>query len=149
MKLLFLILLPFIELFLFIEVGAEIGALTTILLILLTGLAGWTVLKFRGPMALLADYRKMRHSSNPAHEMADSFIMMAGGLLLFVPGFLTDAAGVLCLFPPVRRHILLRLLPRVIWSATYKRTGGVNEPPGGERRKADDADVIEGEYRRR
>ena len=118
---------PLVEIALFVVIGGKIGLWATLAWVLLTGVLG--VLALRLTMARTAlDLRAMR---DPARMAAGGAMGMLGGLLLILPGFLTDALGLLLLLPPVQA-----LAARVISSRIR-----VVRP-----RTSRDAGVIDGEY---
>jgi UPF0716 protein FxsA len=104
---------PLLELYLLIKVGTLIGALPTVMLVVGTALLGMWQLRRQG----LQNYRRMQQcmlrGEVPALEMMESVVMLVGGMLLLVPGLISDAIGLLCLFPPARRAIVGRWLRRV------------------------------------
>lgn len=104
---------PLLELYLLIKVGTLIGALPTVMLVIGTALLGLALLRRQG----LQNYRRMQQCTArgevPALEMMEGVVMLVGGMLLLVPGLISDAVGLLCLFPPVRRTIVRRWLRRV------------------------------------
>ena len=96
------ILLPLVELYLILEVGAVFGALHTVLLIVLTAVAGIVVAKLEGLRVLHRMRQQIMHGQMPAEELLDSVLICVAGILLFAPGFVTDAFGVWLLVPPTR-----------------------------------------------
>ena len=106
--------LPLIEIYFMIEVGSEIGALSTIGLTLLTAVIGTWLVRLQG-FGVLARVRElMERGEVPALELMDGALILIAGLFLLLPGFLTDALGFLLLIPPVRRwliHHYVRIVP--------------------------------------
>ena len=107
------ILVPLAELAVIIAVGKTIGVLPTLALLLLCSLAGAWLSKREG----LAAWRRFQAAAQagrvPTVEVADGAMVLLAGALLLTPGFLTDAAGVLLLLPPVRAG-LRRMVPRLV-----------------------------------
>lgn len=103
------VLLPVIEIALFILAGAEFGFWPTLGLVGLTTLTGVLVLRRQGSVTLRHLQEAQRGLSDPTTPMAHGALLYLAGLLLILPGFLTDAFGLLLLLPPVRRLILTRL----------------------------------------
>ena len=102
--------LPLLEIYLFIIIGGEIGALSVIALILITALTGVFMLKYQG-FATMRRFRKtIAMGESPKIALAESFLRLIGGLLLLAPGFFTDAVGLLCLFPLTRRFFIIKYL---------------------------------------
>lgn len=104
------ILLPVVELWLLLAVGDELGAWATLGLILLTTILGVNVLRYQG-VSTLTRVRKRLDSGEPAgQELIGGFLLALGGLLLLLPGFLTDGIGLLLVLPPTRRLLAAWLL---------------------------------------
>jgi UPF0716 protein FxsA len=88
--LLFLILIPAIEIYLFIKIGSQIGAITTILLIFATAIIGVYYAKFEGLNTLKSGFAQLSKNKTPAYEMISGAAIALAALLLIVPGFATD-----------------------------------------------------------
>ncbi len=141
--LIFLILLiglPLIELYVLIEIGARIGALTTILLAIFTAVLGATLMRMQGLQTLMRVRAAMERGEPPALQMLDGMLLLIGGGVLLFPGFITDAFGFLLLIPPVRQLLIRRWLRHMQVHAMHPRPGG---PPGRDARGR----TLEGEYR--
>jgi UPF0716 protein FxsA len=117
--------LPLIEIALFIVIGQAIGLLPTLLGIVLTGIVGCLVLRWQGIAALREMQVRMQRGEMPARAMGDTMLIGLGGLLLLLPGYFTDLAGLLLLLPWTR-ELIYRLLARnltvVDVTTTYRRT---------------------------
>ena len=110
-KLLILFLIvPVTELYILIEVGKRIGSLTTISIIIFTGILGAYLVKNQGFMIL----RKIQHDLNdgimPGDSLIQGAIILAGGILLLTPGFVTDILGFIFLTPASRNIVKKYLL---------------------------------------
>jgi UPF0716 protein FxsA len=102
---LLVIALPLMEIAAFVLVGQAIGVGATLLLVLAAAVAGALLVKSRG-LALLARFRDMaRRGEWPGAEPFDDFLLILAGLLLILPGFVSDAVAVALLFGPLRRAI--------------------------------------------
>ncbi|MFS8183640.1 FxsA family protein [Pseudovibrio denitrificans] len=99
------ILLPTIEIYLFIEVGSVIGAIPTILLTVASAAAGTYMLRQQGLSLLMRMRAEMDAGRVPSHEMMHGAMIVFAGLMLLIPGFFTDAIGLLLFIPPVREVI--------------------------------------------
>ena len=97
-------LIPVIELYLLIKVGSIIGALNTILLVILTGAAGAYLAQLQGMQTMFRVRERMQRGEMPAAELLDAFIIFAAGVVLLTPGLLTDICGLLLLFPTTRAY---------------------------------------------
>ena len=101
-----IILVPIIEIYLFIKIGAKIGAFNTILLIFLTALTGIIYARYEGLNTLKSGFSQMVKNEIPAYEMISGAAIAFGALLLIIPGFATDTLGFLIIFPLTRKLIL-------------------------------------------
>lgn len=98
-------IVPAVELILIIKVGAQIGAINTLVLLILIGATGAYMARLQGFQVLNNIQRNLEKGVLPTEDMLDGFIILCGGILLLTPGFLTDVIGLLFLFP-VTRSIL-------------------------------------------
>ena len=104
--LLLIILVPAIEIYLFIEIGGKIGAFYTISLIFLTAFVGIYYAKYEGFNTLQSGMSQMMRNELPLYEIVSGAALAFGALLLIIPGFATDFIGFLMIFPPTRKVIL-------------------------------------------
>jgi UPF0716 protein FxsA len=109
--LLTVLLLPLIEIALFVAVGQAIGLLPTLLGVILTGVIGALVLRWQGTAALRELQARLQRGEMPARAMGDTMLIGLGGLLLLLPGYFTDLVGLLLLLPWTR-ELIYRLLAR-------------------------------------
>lgn len=110
--LLFFIALPVIELWVLIAVGREIGALATIGLVFLMAALGLALLRLQGLRTLFRGRARLARGELPANEMIEGMLLAFCGVLLIIPGFVTDAIALICLMPGVRHLLLAGLLRR-------------------------------------
>ena len=103
--LLLIIIIPTIEIFLFIKIGSQIGAITTILLIFITAVVGVYYAKYEGLNTLKAGFAQLSKNEAPAYEMISGAAIAFAALLLIIPGFATDILGFLLIFPITRKFI--------------------------------------------
>jgi UPF0716 protein FxsA len=103
--LLLVLFVPLLEVYLFIQVGRVIGALPTIALCIFTAVSGSWLFRLQGLQTFRRVQEKIRLGEPPAVDMVEAVILLLAGLLLLIPGFLTDIAGLLCLIPPVRASL--------------------------------------------
>ena len=101
--LLLIILIPAIEIFLFIKIGSQIGAITTVLLIFVTAIVGVYYAKYEGLNTLKAGFVQLRKNETPTYEMISGAAIALAALLLIIPGFATDILGFLLIFPITRK----------------------------------------------
>ena len=104
--LLLVILIPAIEIFLFIKIGSQIGAITTILLIFTTAVVGVYYAKYEGLNTLKSGFAQISKNKAPTYEMISGAAIAFAALLLIIPGFATDILGFLIIFPVSRNFFL-------------------------------------------
>jgi UPF0716 protein FxsA len=97
-----LLLLPVIEIAVIIQVGMQIGASWTVALLLGMSLLGAWIIKREGRRAWLDIQRSVDNGQEPGREMVDSALILLGGLLLLIPGLVTDVFGILLVLPFTR-----------------------------------------------
>ncbi|MCA9529594.1 MAG: FxsA family protein [Myxococcales bacterium] len=100
---------PFVELYLLMRIGAAVGFLPTVALVLLTGVVGAALAKAEGLRVLRQSQEALDRGELPAEGVLGGVLVLIGGVLLITPGVLTDAAGLLLLVPPVRRWVADRV----------------------------------------
>ncbi len=144
--LLLFIVVPAVELALLIEIGSRIGTLTTLAVIVVTGIVGAFFARREGLGVIQDIQRKMGGGQLPADSMGDGALILVAGALLMTPGFLTDAFGFLCLIPATRsviRQLVWRELRRTVQSGRFRvdvRTGTGSDPFNAQAR-VDPGDV--------
>ena len=104
--LLAIILVPVIEIYLFIKIGSQIGALTTITLIFVTAILGIVYARYEGLNTLKSAFVQLIKNEIPAYEIVSGAAITFAALLLIIPGFATDIIGFLLIFPLSRKFIL-------------------------------------------
>ena len=101
-----IILVPIIEIYLFIKIGSQIGALTTITLIFVTAILGIIYARYEGLNTLRSAFVQLIKNEIPVYEIISGAAITFAALLLIVPGFATDIIGFLLIFPFSRKFIL-------------------------------------------
>jgi len=104
--LLYIILIPVIEIYLFIKIGSQIGAISTILLIITTAIVGVYYAKYEGLNTLKAGFLQLSRNEAPTYEMISGAAIAFAAILLIIPGFATDIFGFLLIFPVSRKFFL-------------------------------------------
>ena len=107
------LVVPFVELFVLLQVGQEIGVVPTVLLLVVVSVVGGWLMKKEGLGVWQRMNEQVRAGRVPGRELADAALILFGGALLLTPGFLTDILGVALLFPPVRAVVRAELLRRM------------------------------------
>jgi UPF0716 protein FxsA len=143
--LLFLLILPLVEITLFVMVGDEIGAFNTVMLCLVAAGCGVFLVQGQGLKTMLTLQNSMQGGVLPVEEMFRGVCVFVAGLLLILPGFFTDAVAILLLLPPVQDRLRARASqyfkgePVTFTSAQWR---------GGTRRSRDanGGDIVDVEY---
>ncbi|MGZ4967924.1 MAG: FxsA family protein [Methylobacter sp.] len=132
------LIIPFVEIYLLIQVGGIIGAFPTILLVVFTAVLGAWLLKQQGLATFQRFQESLAQGVIPAYEMIEGPIILVGGALLLTPGFITDIIGFACLIPQLRRKIAQFVIEHYLVQA------------GGHFQQATTAEnnVLEGEFRK-
>lgn len=120
---LLLLIVPAIEIAVFIKVGQVIGAWKVVGLIFLSAILGAVLLRFQSVGVIRRIDRDLRQGRTPDASLFDGFLIVIGALLMLVPGFVSDFFGLLLLIPFVRRLIRLYLASRITVSTfgNYRR----------------------------
>ena len=103
------IVLPALEIFLFIQIGGEIGALNTIALVFLTAIVGIYYARLQGIQTLKSGITNLYQNKAPIYEIMSGASIAFGAILLIIPGFFTDVIG-FSLLIPISRKILFKLI---------------------------------------
>ena len=137
--LLLFVFLPMIELYLLIMLGARIGPMPTIGLIVLTGVIGATLARQQGLSTLAKIQNELKQGRAPTQELVEGAMIVVGGLVLLTPGILTDIFGFAMMVPGSRRSLAKQFkvrMPRGFTASTGFQAGS------SDSRKRDD-DVID------
>ena len=126
--LLSIILIPVLEIYLFIKIGTQIGALNTILLIFLTAIIGVYYAKYEGLNTIRSGFMQIIKNQTPAYEIISGAAIAFAAILLIIPGFATDFFGFLLILPITRKLIFGN------FSKRFKKE------------KTDNKNFIDGEY---
>ena len=101
--LLTIILIPILEIYLFIKVGSQIGAFNTILMIFVTAIIGVYYARYEGLNTIKSGFTQMVKNESPAYEIISGAAIAFAAILLIIPGFATDLLGFLLIFPLTRK----------------------------------------------
>ncbi|MDO9047898.1 MAG: FxsA family protein [Methylobacter sp.] len=132
------LIIPFAEIYLLIQVGAIIGAFPTILLVVFTAMLGAWLLKQQGFATFQRFQESLAQGVIPAYEMVEGPLILVGGALLLTPGFITDIIGFACLIPQLRRKIAQYVIEHYL----------VQAGAHFQQAKAAENNVLEGEFRK-
>ena len=103
--LLLIILIPILEIYLFIKIGSQIGAFTTISLIFFTAIIGAFYARYEGLNTLKSGVSQLYKNQMPLFELMSGAALAVAAILLILPGFATDILGFLIIFPLTRKLI--------------------------------------------
>ena len=129
-------LIPLVEMYILIEVGGQIGATSTVFLVVLTAVVGVALLRRQGFRTLTRGLGRLQQGQLPATEVVEGLLLAVAGALLLTPGFVTDVVGFLLLAPLARNKLAKKILARVNLESPPERPAGVGE-------------TIEGDFQRR
>ena len=149
--LVFFILLPIVEITLLIDIGSNIGAGATILLIIATAVVGVGLVRYQG-LSILKDAQiQISKGQPPAKALAHGILVLLAGLMLIIPGFFTDGIGFLLLLPPVRSLLLDFVVGSIMteftsdFSAKFY-SGAFSQNMGAHPAPVNDDDVIDAQH---
>ena len=120
--LLTIILVPIVEIYLFIKIGSQIGAFNTISLIFVTALVGIIYARHEGLNTLKSGFSQLVKNELPTYEIISGATIAFAALLLILPGFATDTLGFLLIFPLTRKLILGNFLGKLKKKTNKKKT---------------------------
>ncbi len=113
-----------------LEVGDAVGAFNTVFLVILTAVIGGFMVRQQGFSTLMRMRETAARGEMPAIEIFESGILFLCGVMLLLPGFITDALGFLMLIRPVRQALILKVMQNSRVQATYHSTASSAESPG-------------------
>ena len=116
-----IIIVPIIEIYLFIKIGSEIGAFSTIFLIFTTAVIGVYYAKYEGINTLKSGLQQLSKNETPAYEVISGAAIAFAALLLIIPGFATDILGFLLIFPITRKFFFSNLSKKFKRNKTSKK----------------------------
>ena len=105
-----IIAIPVIEILLFIKIGENIGAINTILLIILTAIVGVYFARIQGIKTIKSGFLNIYQNKLPIYEILSGASIAIAAMLLIIPGFFTDTLGFLLLIPITRRLLLYPII---------------------------------------
>ncbi len=136
------LLIPLFEVMVFIQVGGHIGALWTILLTLATAVSGMYLVKTQGIRTFYAAKTQLSQGETPAMAVVEGILLLLAGVMLVIPGFISDVMGGLILLPFVRQAVAGAVLEKVFIARANQanQTNQAKNSHGGE--------TIEGHFHR-
>lgn len=137
-----LLIVPLIEIGLFVEIGGAIGLWPTIAIVILTAILGAALLRAQGLATLGELQTRLQSGDDPSATLAHGALILIAGVVLLTPGFFTDAVGFLLLIPPVRATVIRFLASRIRVQSVHTSARWQARRPGG----ADGPTVVDGVY---
>ena len=141
---------PLLEIYLFIKVGGVIGAVPTVIMVVVTAVVGAYLLRSQGLQTFARFQGELVSGQMPAQTMMEGALLLVGGVTLLTPGFFTDALGFLALIPWTRRAIVAylrkRWADRVTVHSNFGPGPGPGSGPGPHRPSQGEKPPIEGDY---
>jgi UPF0716 protein FxsA len=143
---LFILLLPLLEIAGFVVVGSQIGALATVALVIASTVLGAILMRFQGFGALRRAQAAAASGGEPDREIAHGAMILIAGILLIIPGFITDILGLLLFIPAVRdiawrffrsRIAVMATASGASWSTSQRRDEKVIDLDAGDYRQID------------
>ena len=120
--LILIILVPAIEIYLFIKIGSQIGAFNTISLIFVTAIVGVIYARYEGLNTLKSGFSQLIKNELPSYEIISGATIALAAIMLIIPGFATDTLGFLLLFPLSRKLFLGKFLKKFKKETSTKKT---------------------------
>jgi UPF0716 protein FxsA len=117
------VLIPVIEISLFIEVGNWIGLWPTISIIFVTAFTGAVLVRHQGLATLTSAQQQLQRGEMPAEKVGEGLLLAIAGVLLLTPGFLTDFLGLILLIPPIRQRLAKKALKKLQARSTTSFSG--------------------------
>ncbi len=111
--LLAIILIPIIEIYLFIKIGSQIGPFNTISLVFITAIVGLFYARYEGLNTIKSGFSQLIKNELPAYEIISGAAIAFAAILLIIPGFATDIFGLLLIFPLTRKLIFGKLISKI------------------------------------
>ncbi len=138
---LFFLIVPFVEIYLLLQIGGIIGVFPTIFMVVFTAALGAWLLRQQGFATWMRFQENLNRGEIPAYEMIEGPMLLVGGALLLTPGFFTDAFGFACLVPGLRRKIAQYVIE-------HHLVDGNIQANFYQQQTKRQADVIEGEFKK-
>lgn len=129
------LIIPLVEIALFIEIGGFIGLWPTLGIVILTAILGSSLLRSQGTAAIADIKANLRKARDPSYQLVHGALILVGGVLLLTPGFFTDAAGLLLLVPQFRQFAIKRASVKVARKMAARQRQNQEKP-----------DIIEGDF---
>lgn len=124
----FVVFMPLVELYLIVQVGQEMGFLPTVAALVVISMVGTALVKREGLRVYRQFMESVRAGKEPTREIVHGVCILAAGVFLLAPGFISDVIGILLLLPPVRA-----LFARIVMRRTRKIASVIQATHSGRR----------------
>jgi UPF0716 protein FxsA len=121
------LVIPVVEIYFLIQVGEQIGALWTVILVVLTAIIGVRLLKQQGLSTMMKAQQKMQTGALPATEMVEGIALLIAGAFLLTPGFFTDFIGFLLLIPVTRKAVVALFAAKAVQYFSSNLNSNINQ----------------------
>ena len=125
------VVIPIVEIAVFIQAGELIGLWPTIAIVILTAILGTSLMRIQGLQTLARAQQELDRGEMPIGPLFDGVCILIAGMLLLTPGFVTDSIGFLLLIPPLRRAIGAGVILKLMKSGKMRMSFGTNARRGG------------------
>ena len=142
-----LVVVPIVEIALFIRVGGWLGVWPTIAIVIATAVAGGMLLRQQGLRTIAALQQQLARGADPSPLLLEGAMLLVGGVLLLTPGFFTDAVGLALLVPQIRAWMAARALPLLAARIVTVGTAGFRTTRPGSRFDDRPGGPIDADYR--
>ncbi|PTB32089.1 FxsA family protein [Photobacterium phosphoreum] len=142
------IVVPMVEIGLFIQVGGLLGLWPTIAIVFLTAVIGASLVRSQGIATLISVQKKLQQGEVPTQEIIEGMLLAVAGVLLLTPGFMTDALGLVLLLPLLRAKVARLLMQKVTLKNSFNQFGG-GFSHHTHSKDAANGDVFDGEFERK
>lgn len=156
------IVVPIIEIALFVQLGGFLGLWPTIALVLVTAVVGASLVRSQGIATLMSVQSRLQQGELPAQQIVEGVMLAVAGVLLLTPGFMTDALGMLVLLPAPRAMLAKQLMSRVKLQGMgsgfsagfgggqgFSGQGPFDHHSDPSKPRSSDGDVFDGEFERK
>ncbi len=147
--LLIFLLVPILEIYLLIEVGSQVGAFYTVILVVGTAVLGAALIRSQGLQTIEKIKTSSQRGELPAVPMIEGLLLLIAGALLLTPGFFTDTLGFLVVIPFIRQEIAKNIIRAGLFRA-MGRSGGTSTAPNSQFHSGSNSQkhsTLEGDYK--
>jgi UPF0716 protein FxsA len=140
-----LVVVPIIEIALFVQVGGAIGLWPTLATVVLTAVIGSVLLRAQGIATLSRLQSSLSTGTNPLDPIANGALILVAGVVLLTPGFFTDAVGFALLIPPVRALVIKWIASRIA-AGQFDVHSNINSAPGQKPARPTEPNTVDGDF---